>query len=286
MAILKVGVIGATSLVGKCLIPILIKNGIHVVAFSRKTLNANDNQITWCALSNGMSKNNDKLEFLICVAPIWTLPEYFNLLKSAGVRRVIAISSTSKFTKLDSLRIEEREIAKKIHEAELCLIEWAEKNTVQWLIFRPTLIYGFGIDKNISKLTWFIRTFHFFPLVGLGNGLRQPIHAIDVARICVNSLYSSNTFNSSFNIAGAESLTYREMASRIFESLGLRPYFIRFPVWIVKLGLTVLHINPKYRNITYSMFDRMNRDQVFDINEARKLFNFEPRKFKLSSEDL
>ncbi len=62
------------------------------------------------------------------------------------------------------------------------------KQGVEWVILRPTLIYGHGRDKNITEIARFIRRFGFFPLLGKANGLRQPIHVEDVAEACFAAL--------------------------------------------------------------------------------------------------
>ena len=43
----KVGVLGATSLVGRCLLPLLTKNGWLVRAYSRRKVNSSDPDIQW-----------------------------------------------------------------------------------------------------------------------------------------------------------------------------------------------------------------------------------------------
>jgi nucleoside-diphosphate-sugar epimerase len=72
------------------------------------------------------------------------LPQYFPLLEAYGVRRVVALSSTSRFTKDDSSDPEEQAIALRLADAEACVQAWAASHGVEWIILRPTLIYGRG----------------------------------------------------------------------------------------------------------------------------------------------
>ncbi len=92
-----------------------------------------------------------------------------------------------------------------------------------WVILRPTLIYGFGRDKNIAEMARFIRRFGFCPVLGKAAGLRQPIHAEDVAAACLAALQTPCAANRAYNISGGATLTYRDMVARVFSALDRRP---------------------------------------------------------------
>ena len=96
------------------------------------------------------------------------------MLERYGACRVVALSSTSRFTKDDSSDPEEQAIALRLADAEARVQAWAASHGVEWVILRPTLIYGLGRDKNIAEIARFIRRFGFFPLFGKAKGLRQP----------------------------------------------------------------------------------------------------------------
>ena len=86
----------------------------------------------------------------------------------------------------------DQEIACFLEQGEDALRKWAELNRVQWVILRPTLIYGYGQDKNVSEIARFVRRFGFFPLIGKAQGLRQPVHADDVAEACKAALLNAD----------------------------------------------------------------------------------------------
>ncbi len=72
---------------------------------------------------------------------------------------------------------------------------WAASHGVEWIILRPTLIYGLGRDKNIAEIARFVRRFGFSPLFGKAKGLRQPLHAQDVAGACIAALDAPDAAN-------------------------------------------------------------------------------------------
>lgn len=227
-----------------------------------------------------------KLPRWICAAPIWVLPDYFEMMEARGARRVVALSSTSRFTKKASSDVEEQAVAQQLADAEERFRTWAESKRIEWVILRPTLIYGRGRDKNISDIARFIRRFGFFPVLGQANGLRQPVHAADVASACFGALNSPNATNRDYNISGAETLPYRGMVSRVFVALDRRPRLLSVPMWIFWFAVTCLRLVPRYRHWSSAMADRMNQDLIFDHFDAARDLDFRPRPFKLSAQDL
>lgn len=282
----RIGILGASSLVGGCILPMLAAINWYVTAYSRKAV-AEDKKIHWLRLPQCTTQLEDEITpFWICVAPIWVLPDYFYLFKKHEAKRIVVLSSTSRFTKDDSTDMEEQAIARKLTDAEQRVRKWAENHGVEWVILRPTLIYGLGRDKNISEIARFIRRFGFFPLFGKANGLRQPIHAVDVAGACLSALQAPCAANRAYNISGGETLSYREMVIRIFSALSLRSRILSVPLWFFGLAISLLRRIPRYRKWSTAMAMRMNQDLVFDHSEASRDFGFNPRIFELSTTDL
>ena len=284
---IDVGVLGATSFVGTCLLSLLNMDKYRVTAFSRQQ-NAESffgEEIQHLPLPSNHVFDK-QIPLWVCVAPIWVLPDYFDMLKASGVKRIVVLSSTSIFTKGQSSDPAEQAFARQFANAEKIVQKWAEENGIEWAIFRPTLIYGMGRDKNISEIIRFIRRFKFFPLLGTANGLRQPVHCEDVANMCVSALKSSHVTNRAYNISGGETLTYRKMVVRIFSSLDMKPRFFSIPLSLFKLALVCLRFFPRYKKWSVAMAERMNRDLVFDHSDAYRDLGYKPRSFVLSKDDV
>jgi nucleoside-diphosphate-sugar epimerase len=222
----------------------------------------------------------------VCLAPIWVLPDYFGVLMRFGVKRVVALSSTSVFTKESSADPAERALACRLAEAESRLGEWGRTNGIDVTILRSTLIYGLGRDKNISAIALFIRRFGFFPLLSAAQGLRQPLHATDVAAACLAALQRSTAGQRSYNLSGGETLTYRDMVTRVFAALHKPVRLVSVPAWIFRLAVAGLRTVPRFRHWSPEMARRMNTDLVFNHSEAARDLSFAPRGFTLAPEDL
>jgi len=283
------GLLGANSLVGRCVIRRLSNDGRHTVAFSRRLPASKvEAGVTWLGLPPSLPTCPEvsSIKDWLCMAPIWVLPQYFAMIETCGARRVVALSSTSLFVKNDSSDHGEKHIACCLAEGERALRAWAEAQGVEWVILRPTLIYGCGRDRNLSEIVRFVRRWGFFPLMGQAGGLRQPVHAEDVAAACVSALTMPAAANRAYNLSGGETLSYREMVCRVFSTVGKLPHLVTIPRWLFRLGVTVLHLLPRYRHWTVEMAERMNRDLVFDHADAARDLGFSPRPFRLSLEDL
>jgi nucleoside-diphosphate-sugar epimerase len=214
------------------------------------------------------------------VLPLWLLPAHVPALVAAGATQLIAFSSTSVFAKADSPDPAEQALAQRLASAESAVAEACEAAGVPWTILRPTLIYGSGRDQNVSAVARFIRRFGFFPVAHPASGLRQPVHADDLAIAAVAAIANPNAFNRAFNLPGGETLTYREMIARIFAGVGATPRILPLPSGLLRRALPLVQNRLPYR-YSPALFLRMNQDLAFDPSDAHAALNYAPRPFKL-----
>ena len=281
-ASLSLLITGASSQIGGCLIArILAANGT-VIACSRKPQRGGKSGIRWIQLDlerplpEGLPPDPHDL---IHLAPLPLLPARVEELAGRGIRRLIAIGSTSRYSKVDSGHPGEREVARRLASAESVLADRCEAAGVVWTIFRPTLIYGVGQDQNVSAIARFVSRYRFYPLAGEGSGLRQPVHADDLAHACLLALHNPRTHGKAYNLAGGEVLSYRDMVSRVFASVGLPPRFIRLPPRLLRATLRLAAWLPRLQYLTPDMANRMNLDLCFDFSPAADDFGYSPRPF-------
>lgn len=282
----EVWVFGATSLVAGWLLPRLVAAGFRVRAFCRDPLAAgaaDSPHLTWHALQladPGHALPNAQPDTLIHLAPLYTLPDWIGTLADRGLRRVIAFSSTSRFTKLNSPSPGERQLAESLARAESELGAACDQRRIAWTILRPTLIYSLGQDRNITVLWRFIRWFGFFPMPGRGIGKRQPIHADDLARACLALMKADGAWNRAYNVSGGETLSFRALVEAIFRRMQRKPRIISIPIAWWRPLLLAARLLPPFRKVRYEMLDRVNADLCFDHDEAEKAFGFAARRFE------
>ena len=279
----KIIVTGATSIIGEFLLPNLLDAGYEVHAISRRAAEAlpSTGKLIWhqADMSEPAQIPDVNAQILIHLAPLWLLPPLLPVLNTLQLKRVIGFSSTSVFSKSHSAHAAERKVATRLAEAEEAVRRFCSASRMDWTIFRPTLVYDCVRDKNITRIASFIRRYGFFPLIGRAAGLRQPIHAADLAQTCMTALFQPLTFNKAYNLSGGETLSYRQMVEKIFSSLGKPPHFLVAPLWLYRLAIPSAMLLPGKQEITTEMATRMNIDLCFDHTEATSDFGFAPRAF-------
>jgi nucleoside-diphosphate-sugar epimerase len=194
-----------------------------------------------------------------------------------SLQRVVVFSSTSVLTKLDSEIAEERMGLARLAEAEQRIAKACEEHDIAWTILRPTLIYAEGRDVNITPLSRLIRRFGFMPLVGGAKGLRQPVHAEDLAIGAIDAALSPAATNRFYSLPGGETLAYREMIGRIFDGMKLPRRTINVPAPLWRAAFVVA--KPLFPSANVAMGIRMMKDMTFDATPAINDFGWNPRAF-------
>lgn len=269
-------VFGASSLVGRFLLMRLEADGRPYRAVSR---NGSDDP-KW--LANDLERLSPATlppaAGVISLAPIWVLPASLPALREAGLRRLVAVSSTSRFTKAESSDSAERAVASSLGAAEEAVSAFCDAHGIAWTILRPTLIYSEGRDENVSRLARLIRRAGVLPLSGSGAGRRQPVHADDVAAGALAAFDAAGAAGRAFDLPGGETLSYRAMCVRIFQALGRPPLLLSLPppVWRAAFRLA----KPLLPGAGAAMGERMAEDLVFDGGPAREAFDWAPRAFR------
>lgn len=216
---------------------------------------------------------------VLSLAPAWVLtPELLEALADRGMTRLVAFSSTSVHTKADSPDAAERATAARLAAGEAAVARVCGARRVAWTILRPTLIWAEGLDGNVSRLAVLARRLGVLPLSGRGQGRRQPVHADDLAGAALAALDAPAAQGRAYDLAGGETLTYRQMCARVFEGLGRRPRLVAVPPPLWRAGLALA--SPWLPGATAQMGARMDRDLVFDDTAARRDFGWAPRDFR------
>lgn len=271
-------VIGGSGLVGGYIVEHLVKRGQRPLAMSRAP--RCDSRIDWHRgdlLAAGALKL-PPFSTLYCTADAVLLAEALPLLVHPSLKRLVAFSSTSVITKQDTEVAEERAMIKRLEAAEPKIAEICEQHGIGWTLLRPTLLYAEGRDTNITPLSRLIRTFGFMPLVGGGPGLRQPVHAEDLAIAAIAAAQRDVAINKFYSLPGSETVTYREMIGRVFDGMAMPRRFIRIPPWLWRAIFPV--VKPLFPGANVAMGIRMMKDMTFDPTPARNDLGWDPRAFR------
>ena len=264
---------GANGVVGYALQQRLTSE--HYLTVSRK---AGQGDIAWDMNSQASDFQLPALKKLVHCAPIWLLPAHLPALYRAGISQFIVFSSTSIISKQDSANPEEQELVDRLSSAEKAIEEFCKQHDLSLTILRPSMIYGYGRDQNINHIASFIDKYGFAVVAGKANGLRQPVHAGDLAELCMNLISQPQQGQGTYTVAGQDVITYRAMVKSIFIKLNKRPIIISIPLWSLRLVLTIASRLGRFK-YTADMADRMQQDLVYNNQAAIEGLAYKPSPF-------
>lgn len=268
-----VALTGATGPVGRHLLAALAKSPFEVRAISRHPPlypPFPPGSVHWvrAELSVGWPEAADA-PYLLSAGPLAELAAGFQHRPPRGLRRLIALSSTSVRHKRASADSKERAEAERLLAAEAQLAAFCRAVGARFTILRPTLIYGGGSPPLLAPLLAVARIFRILPLPWPARGRRQPVHAADLASLMLALL--EQPLDGIFEIGGGEVLSAGELIRRMVHA-ELRGPCLSLPVPVALLRLFL----PRWRG----PLSRLAQDQL--PREEPKLLplDWRPRPFR------
>ena len=284
---------GASSQLGVFLLPRLQAAGFRVLALSRSApLRPLDVApgVTWMKtsfLADG--ERRDQVvrqplpDHLVSCAPLELALRL--VLRHPGLQRVVAFSSSSVMSKAESPDRSERRLMASMAADEKALATACSERGIPLLLLRPTMIYGCGMDRNVSRLAEMARRHGLVPLVGAATGLRQPVHADDLADLAIRALQASPALDTDSPVCGGSTLTYREMAERIAAAQPRRARLLGLPQGVMVALVRARALLPGAGGLNTEMVRRQKCDLVFDDSALREALGWSPRPFQPTAAD-
>jgi nucleoside-diphosphate-sugar epimerase len=263
-------VMGASGQIGHFLLPRLDAAGHPWLALSRRPPVGD---VRWLAGSlPDAVPETAPLRAVVSLGPISLLAEWLAAVRLPGTPHIIATSSMSAESKRESVVPEERELSRHLRAAETTLVATCASRGMPWTLFRPTLIYGAGMDKSLSPVVATALRRRVFPLPA-GRGYRQPVHADDIAAAVVAALGTAMSRGRMFPIGGGERISAAEMFRRTRRSAGA--FTVPAPIPRLALDIAAL-VSPAMRGPIH----RLDSDLIADNNDLEAVLGVYPRSFE------
>ncbi len=276
-------VFGGSGQIGVPMLARLRARGWRVQALSRQA-REDDDGVRWL---QGDFANLPELpshvDAIFSLGPLDRFAQWFATAK-IETPRVVAFGSTSLDTKRDSADAYERDIVRRLGDAERSLFESAALRGTNVTLLRPTLVYGGGADRTLTRIAKLARKTGFFVLPRGADGLRQPVHVEDLADAALAVLEQPAAFDRSYALPGGETLAYREMIARTLAALDPPAKLFEIPAPLFSLVLSTARTFGKMQGLGDAAVARMREDLVFDATPARCDFGYAPRMFKPAPE--
>jgi nucleoside-diphosphate-sugar epimerase len=204
---------------------------------------------------------------------------------STATGRVIAIGSTSVHSRRESPDPGERAVAARLREAEGRLAATCRARGATLQLLRPTLVYGRG-GGSLARFVRLARRFGILPLPRRAMGLRQPVHADDIAGLLLGLLAAGDEGDLQLDLPGGEALPFAEMLGRCLAVAAPRSRLVRLPDAAFDPMAALVARAGWLDAPTAALLGRLASDQAYDPAPARMRLHWQPRSFHPGRADL
>lgn len=289
---------GATTPTGQAFINLFLKDNPkdNLICFSRNSLKYK--YIDFDKSEIDFPKTNKRF-IIVSFAPIWKISKFLekvykknpnSLNKLLGL---VICSSSSVITKRFSYNKFDKNLFDKLLISENLLNQLSKKLDVSIYVLQPTLVYGnIGEfkDKNINIIRSLMKLLPFI-IIPSNTGLRQPIHAYQLALVTLKKVQlikdnSKSVFAKKILVGGDQILSFEEMLNKIKTEKYSHNKIIKCP--IVKLpnriysflASPIILFSPKL----YEAFNRLNAN-LSGFTKISEILEIPEKKFPLKNSD-
>ncbi len=185
--------------------------------------------------------------------------------KEQGIKRYLHMSSNGTREKSNT----------EYHNTKWQAEEMVRDTTLDWTIFRPSLIFGQG-SEFVSMLAKLIRGIPVVPVIGDGKYRMQPVAVEQVAASFVKALEMPETIGATYHLGGGASYSYDEVLDLTAQALGrARAVKIHQPLFMIKPMIRMMQSSEHFP-ITSDQLTMLLEGNVCDPGDWANTFGLKP----------
>jgi len=286
---MRVAITGATGYVGQAIVQKLLRRDHEVRALVRRPERAGAWRDQGVELVGGDLGERAALRRLLEGAGavvhlvgiiVETNRHTFESVHVAGTEAVLDAArqaGTPLLLHMSALGARDAAGATRYHQTKWRAEETVRASGIPHAIFRPSLIAGPG-SPPIKTMVDMIRLSPVVPVIGDGRYRLQPIWLGDVAEAFARALERADA-RGSFDLAGAEALTYHQLLDALEAALGVRRRRISVPVGVARFAAAAGATLPSAAPITSEQLQMLLEGSTTDDNAIATRFGITPRAF-------
>ena len=133
-------------------------------------------------------------------------------------------------------------------------------------ILRPTMIFGYPGDGNLSLLMRAMRRWPLLPIIGGGKALQQPVFFRDVADAAVECIETED--GGIMAVAGPTVLSQRDLYGEVRAAAGARCFILTVPAALAGAAVGIAQRTGVRLPLTTAQIERANRHKTPPPGEA------------------
>ncbi len=181
------------------------------------------------------------------------------------VDRIVLISSMQALSGVPSSSVDE------VRKGE----DAVRASGLPWIMLRPSMVYGPGDDRNISRLQGYLHRHRILPVPGNGKALQQPVFVHDLIDAVLASAVRGR-LRQTYTVAGPRALTYDELVMTVGRAIGRAPVLLHIPVPVFLLCMRVAVMLRLRLPMDSEQVRRLQEDKSGCIRWAREDLGFQP----------
>ena len=155
--------------------------------------------------------------------------------------------------------------------------ERVKSASLDWIILRPSEIYGPNMEEGIGKLISWIKHFPIIPVIGDGSYFLSPVYVGDIVDGMIEVIKKDSLKNKTLNLCGPERFSMNELVDHLAQICRVKRKKFFLPVWLVRLGIAFLSVVKL--NIAFSdQVPRLLCDKDTTINKTQAIIPYNPQK--------
>ena len=190
-------------------------------------------------------------------------PQTFEAVHQHGTEKMVAaalVKNVRRFVQMSSLGTRPNAVSR-YHQTKWAGEEAVRKSSLDWIIFRPSVIYG-PKDLFVNRLVNLSAWSPFLPYFGDGQVLLQPVAVEEVVQAFVGALHSPP--GKTYDLCGPDRLSFRQVLQTILRVIHRRRLLLPIPFPIAHLMALLMEF------VVGTIMRRpplLNRDQLLMLKE-------------------
>lgn len=283
---MNVLVVGGSGFVGSHLVPELVDRDHDVTVLSREPDTADlpeavetvVGDVTAYDSIEGAFEGQDAVIYLVALSPLFKAKgggEMHDRIHRGGTENCLRAAEehgVDRFVQLSGIFADPDGNTAYLR-AKGAAEELVRDSALDWVIFRPTVIFGDG--DEFSDFVTLLTTPVVTGLPGGGKVRYQPIYIGDLVPMIAEAIEDDDHVGHTYEIGGPEELTLAEITRLVYRSRGSKTRVLPIPTILAKVGLKALDPVPFFplgadqaRSMDVDLVAAENEVTAFDVDPA------------------